>query len=105
MVKIAQPLMSFSASGSIAKFLTFSKRNSGQQVRWQKKQIDQESAKRLIQRNKFLSASNSIRFYEMGSIILGNCVLGVDIDDFNFLAKNTPLSGYNLGIKKVIDYF
>ena len=38
MVKISAPLMSLSAKGSVAKFLTFSERKSGSQVRWQKKQ-------------------------------------------------------------------
>ena len=38
MVKTTSPLMSMEARGSIAKFLTFSERKSGSQVRWQKKQ-------------------------------------------------------------------
>lgn len=39
MVKCKNPLFSQKASGSIAHFLTFSERKSGQQVRWQKKQV------------------------------------------------------------------
>jgi len=105
MVKVLFPLMSFSASGSIAQFLTFSKRASGQQVRWQKKQNDVQSVERLTQRNLFLSASNAARFFEVGSIIPGNFILGTDIDDFNLRAKKTPLTGYNLAIKELIGYF
>lgn len=38
MAKNTGPLFSNRASGAFAKFLTFSFRKSGQQVRWQKKQ-------------------------------------------------------------------
>lgn len=105
MVKIAGPLMSQSASGSISQFLTFSNRNSGSQVRWQKKQKDVISIDRTEQRRKFLSASLSCRFFECGIAIPSATICGLDIDDLNLAARSLPLTGYNLGIKEVIDEF
>lgn len=105
MAKLSMPLCSYSASGTISHFLTFSNRNSGSQVRWQKKQKDNESANRLEQRRKFLSASLACRFYYLGVIIAGNGICGLEIEDVNLEAEKLPMSGYNLGIKKVIDYF
>ena len=105
MAKIALPLMSLRASGSIANFLTFSKRDSGQQVRWQKKQSDLISAKRILQRAKFLSASISSRFWQVGDVFCGDSICGTDMDSINFAAKFLPMSGYNLSIKQVVGEF
>lgn len=105
MVKILQPLMSVNASGTILQFLTFSKRNSGNQVRWQNKQKDVISVDRTEQRRKFLSASLACRFFECGIAIPSASVCGLDIEDLNLAAFNKPLTGYNLGIKELIDEF
>ena len=53
MVKVFGPLHSDSASGTIATVLTFSKRASGQQCRYQRKQKDKITAPRTSQRFKF----------------------------------------------------
>lgn len=53
-MKLTLPLISAEARGSIYKVLTFSVRRSGQQVRWQNKQKDVLTAKRSVQRKKFL---------------------------------------------------
>lgn len=53
MVKITGPLHSDEASGTIADVLTFSKRSSGQQCRYQKKQKDVVTPDRIVQRTKF----------------------------------------------------
>jgi|APFre7841882654_1041346.scaffolds.fasta_scaffold246081_2 hypothetical protein len=53
MAKIKGPLHSDSAQGSLGACLTFSKRKSGQQVRFQKKQKDVITVKRTTQRFKF----------------------------------------------------
>lgn len=97
--------MSLQASGTIAQFLTFSKRLSGQQVRWQKKQNDVVTSERETQRAKFLSSSFASRFWQLGNAICGSVVCGNDVDDVNLSAKSLPLSGYNLSIKQIIDYF
>ena len=105
MAKIAIPLMSLQASGTIGHFLTFSKRISGQQVRWQKKQSDVITSKRETQRAKFLSSSIASRFWQLGDALCGGLVCGNDMDIINLSAKAKPLSGYNLSIKQIIDYF
>ena len=54
MAKIKGPLHSDTAAGSLGACLTFSKRASGQQVRFQRKQKDVITDKRIVQRTKFL---------------------------------------------------
>jgi|GEM_PF-3181754 len=56
MVKVKSPLLSQTASGTIAGVLTFSNRKSGQQVRTQKKQKDVITVARTEQRAKYLEA-------------------------------------------------
>lgn len=53
-MKVTGPLFSIEAHGSVSDALTFSKRTSGQQVRFQKKQKDVITADRTTQRAKFL---------------------------------------------------
>ena len=92
MVKIVSPLFSESASGSIAKNITYSKRASGQQVRFQKKQKDVSSFERTIQRdyyNKAVSAWNDLNDVEKQS--------------WRVSAKSKHFTGYNLFIKIYID--
>jgi len=105
MAKISVPLMSLSASGSIAQFLTFSRRISGQQVRWQKKQNDVETSGRSEQRSKFLLASLASRFWQVGDAECGASICGTDMDVINNIAKPTRLTGYNLSIKQTIHDF
>jgi lysophospholipase L1-like esterase len=56
MAKLKGPLFSLEAHGSIGDELTFSKRKSGNQVRFQRKQKDVITADRTIQRDAFKSA-------------------------------------------------
>lgn len=53
MAKLFGPVHSESASGSIGESLTYSQRNSGAQVRYQRKQKDFLSVLRTAQRAKF----------------------------------------------------
>ena len=53
MVKLAGPLFSLQAKGSIGPSLTYSKRKSGAQVRFQKKQVDVATTARTTQRDYF----------------------------------------------------
>jgi hypothetical protein len=53
MAKITGPLLSITARGSFGPRLTFSQRQSGQQVRIQKKQGDVITTKRTTQRGRF----------------------------------------------------
>ncbi len=56
MVKVKGPLLSMEAVGSIGPRLTFSKRQSGQQVRYQKAQSDVITSGRDTQRGYFSAA-------------------------------------------------
>ena len=53
MAKATGPFLSQEAHGSIAKFLTFSKRHTRQFVRFQNKQKDKMTPDRTAQRQKF----------------------------------------------------
>jgi len=57
MAKLIAPLLSQSASGSLGDVLTFSKRRTGNQVRFQRSQKDYTSTKRATQRGYFKTAS------------------------------------------------
>jgi len=57
MAKIAGPLLSMAASGSMGPRLTFSQRKSGQQVRFQRTQTDIVTSARATQRDYFKSAA------------------------------------------------
>jgi len=56
MAKISGPLFSIEARGSFGPRLTFSKRQSGQQVRFQKAQADTITTSRTLQRDFFTDA-------------------------------------------------
>ena len=53
MAKISGPLLSLAARGSVGPRLTFSRRTSGQQVRFQRTQSDVTTSARTIQRDFF----------------------------------------------------
>lgn len=59
MAKIEGPLMSLTAHGSVGPRLTFSSRKTGQQVRFQNRQVDVQSSAQLSQREKFLHAKKA----------------------------------------------
>ena len=56
MAKLKGPLLSANAHGSIAKRITYSKRNTGNQVRFQHANKDTNSADQQTQRGLFLEA-------------------------------------------------
>jgi hypothetical protein len=57
MAKLTGPLLSLSASGTIGNVLTFSKRSSGNQTRYQRRNIDRETTAQLSQRAMFKEAA------------------------------------------------
>lgn len=77
--------MSESASGTFGKVLTFSKRKSGQQVRFQKKQKDVISENRTLQRDKYLLAVGA-----------WNGLTPAEKSQWTKQAKGQALTGYNL---------
>lgn len=58
MAKLEGPLLSLSASGSIGSELTFSRRRTIKQVRYQKKQKDRVTPGRTTQRSLFAMGVN-----------------------------------------------
>ena len=101
-MKVNGPLLSQEAKGTISTFLTFSKRESGQQARWQKKQKDRESVLQVEQRSQFLLASLSCRNFGYGAAIFGVSLFGNEILLYNNRVKEKNLSGYNLCISEYI---
>ena len=57
MVKLTGPLLSQEASGTFGPRLTFSRKKTGQQVRFQRKQKDYVNAARTTQRGYFQMAA------------------------------------------------
>lgn len=79
-MKITGPLHSASASGTFGGLLTFSERNSGSQVRFQRKQKDKITSNRTTQRNKFLVAKEMWQLNDFGVIQFGyNLAGGKDV--------------------------
>ncbi|EKE18786.1 MAG: hypothetical protein ACD_9C00239G0006 [uncultured bacterium] len=70
-MKIIGPLHSEKASGTFGDLLTFSERNTGAQVRFQKKQKDKITSARTEQRNKFLIAREMWHLHDFGKIEFG----------------------------------
>ena len=95
--------MSLEASGTVAGFLTFSKKQTGQQVRWQKKQQDRMSAEQLTQREKFLNSSIACRFFEYGDRVYSVMVYGSEKSLFDTEAEQKNLTGYNLCIEEFLN--
>jgi len=91
MVKVNGPLLSKTASGSIAKRLTFSQRKSGQQVRFQRAQKDVITSNRTTQRAWFLSAVSA-----------WNLLTPQQKAPYNEIAKDLNMSGYNYYISKYV---
>ncbi len=91
MAKVKNPLMSISASGSIANNLTFSIKKTGQQVRWQKKQKDVESVARNLQRSAYSKAVIGWRLLDQE-----------EKDNWKMLAGCSSLTGYNLFVREHI---
>ena len=66
MAKLNGPLCSFSASGTICGYLTYSERKSGSQVRYQRKQKDIITSARTTQRDRFKECITSWNLYDFG---------------------------------------
>ena len=92
MAKIKQPLFSQTASGSISEKLTFSLRESGQQVRFQKAQKDVLTSSRIIQRAYYTEA-----------VTAWNLLNETEKQSWVDFAKLKQYTGYNLYMKTYID--
>lgn len=91
MAKIKGPLFSQKASGSVANFLTFSDRKTGQQARFQRKQRYQRTPAQRVGRDIYRAAIadwRSLTDYER--------------EEYNKKAVGKVVSGWNLFLK---DYY
>ena len=104
-MKAKGPLLSKEARGTAADVLTFSKRSTGQQVRFQRKQKDANTASQANQREKFLNASYACSFFDFGEAFFGASIYGHEKTPYDIAAKNKGYTGYNLCIKENIDIF
>lgn len=77
--------MSESASGTVGGILTFSRRKSGQQVRYQRKQKDQLSNQRTIVRSAYQAGVSAWKLLS-----------SAEKAQWTRNAKSQNLSGYNL---------
>lgn len=88
MAKVRGPLLSQTASGSIAGLMTFSQRKTGQQVRFQRKQRDYVSAGRATQRAKYQAVVQA-----------WNALSPTEKSAYDVLADGKHMSGYNMYVK------
>jgi hypothetical protein len=105
MAKCSAPLQSFSAHGTLAKNLTFSLRQSGQQVRWQKKQKDVITSARTTQRNKFLVAKTMWPLYGFGSMQFGYNLVGSHFVSISSLPLHQRAPQFALFVSAVLKYY
>jgi hypothetical protein len=102
-MKVTQPLLSETASGSVGPFLTFSRRKSGQQCRYQKRQTNAASAGQAVQRAAFSKAQCACDLMEFGVLLFGVALFGNELALYrdavqvkNITEKNQCISEYLL---------
>jgi len=99
-MKVSGPLFSLEAHGTVGKVLTFSRRASGQQVRFQRKQKDTNSVSQQAQRSAFEQASLLCRNFDYGGAIFGFSKFSLSPTLFEDEAEKKHMSGYNFCIAK-----
>ncbi len=104
-MKVQGPLFSLEAHGTIGDLLTFSKRRTGQQVRYQRKQKDAQSVDQVSHRAKFVSSSFACRFFNFGVAFYGSSIFGLSDEIYSGEAEGKTLSEYNLCVADNIPNF
>lgn len=113
MAKVRSPLFSQRASGTLAEVLTFSHRKTGQQVRTQRKQKDQNTIGQIAQRVKYIeavSAWNNLSTSEKSLWIVrayGQNLTGYNLFVADFLNEYVPatsLAIYGVGVYGLMIY-
>lgn len=93
MAKVKMPLLSGSAHGKIGEGLTFSKRKSGQQVRWQRNGIDRQTAGQLAQRATYQAGCTAWGTLSSGEkAVFNNRAVGRSYTGFNLFMKEYLLN-------------
>lgn len=88
MAKIGGPLMSDAASGHIGERLVFSRRASGQQVRFQRPQKDIVTLDRIVSRANYSAA-----------VVAWNNLDGIMKEIWSNFSVGRGFTGYNLFVK------
>jgi len=91
MAKLQGPLFSLEASGKLGPHLTYSKRKSGSQVRFQRAQTDIITAARTTRRDAYLWAVNNWKNFS-----------AAEKAAYNTRAAGLHMTGYNLYMKENI---
>lgn len=104
-MKITGPLHSDSASGTFGGLLTFSERNTGSQVRFQKKQKDKITPARTAQRNKFLVAKEMWSLNDFGKIEFGFNLAGGRKVAIANLPKQTRAPQFGRFVSDVLNFY
>jgi len=102
-MKVSQPLLSQSASGSVTPFLTFSKRKSGQQCRYQKRQINAASASQAVHRAKFSNAQCACDLMEYGVLFFGVALFGNELSLYSASVAGQNLTEKNQCIREYLN--
>jgi len=102
MARIKSPFFSVSASGTIGKSLTFSKRRSFQQCRWQRKQKDSNTISQKSQRSLFLFAQEIIKYRDFGNCVFGFSLYGINKDGLKDQSLGKQMTWYNYIISKIL---
>jgi hypothetical protein len=105
MVKVTSPLQSLSASGTIAKGLTFSERKSGSQVRWQRKQKDKITVLRTAQRANFNIALAMWPFVDIGICECGYVLCGGKDINIMLLPKSNRAPQFARFVSDVLTFY
>ncbi len=112
MSKVKGPLGSLAARGSVGGVLTFSRRKTGQQVRFQRKQKDAQSPGQLAQRANYYEAVegwNNLALEEQQA--WGTLAVGKKMSGYNFYLKSYLLGeiiipGYSIyGLRYLGDLY
>lgn len=101
-MKIIGPLMSKSAHGTVADVLTFSKRESGQQARFQRKQNTPASVDQTVQRALFQEAVCVCSGVDFGLIAFGVAIFGNHLELYTADANENHLIEMDQCIKEYL---
>jgi len=102
-MKITGPLQSERASGTVAEFLTFSHRKSGQQCRFQKKQKDANTIGQIEQRAKFQVAICACNFMKYGEAVFGCALFGNDLSLYSTKAERKKITSQNQCVSEYLN--
>jgi len=105
MVKLIGPLQSFEAWGSLKDNIVFSRRKSGSQVRYQRKQKDRITSARTAQRDKFSQATEMWSLNDFGKIQFGFNLAGGRVVDISSLPIEKRAPQFARFVSDVLNFY